>query len=441
MVINDLKNKQVAVLGFGQEGQAVTRYLTKHGIKPVLFDQKPWEDWDKAQQEEIKKLGLNFIFGPDAFIELKGFDMAFRSPGIALEKIKNLGLKLEVTSQAKFFFENCHAKIIGVTGTKGKGTTASLIYQILTATRYLLPAKVFLTGNIGKTQPLDILDNLQPEDWVVFELSSYQLHDLNQSPHIAVVLMVTSEHLDYHKDLAEYRVAKSSITRYQSPQDWAVINSAYPASVQIGSGGQGKKVFFGGQEFNLLPQEKIQLKGKHNLENIQAAVKVAEILGINSEITKQAIAEFRGLEHRLEFVAEKNGIKFYDDSFSTTPEAAIAAIRAFFEPLVVILGGSKKNSDFSELGKVIREAKNIRALILIGEEAPRIRQIITKNADADKRLVFEGAQNMPEIFGQIKQVAKPGDSVLLSPACASFGMFKNYKDRGEKFKNSVLSWN
>lgn len=441
MGINDLKNKHVAVLGYGQEGQAITRYLTKHGVKPVLFDHRPWEAWEKEQREEIKNLGLNFIFGPDAFLELRTFDVAFRSPGIPIQKIKDLGLKLEITSQTKFFFENCKAEIIGVTGTKGKGTTASLIYHILATNRFPLTTKVYLTGNIGKTQPLDILDNLQPEDWVVYELSSYQLQDLTQSPHIAVVLMVTGEHLDYHKDLAEYHSAKSSITRNQTPADWAVINSAYPASVEIGYLGLGKKVYFSGQEFNLLPEEKIQLKGRHNLENIQAAAKVAEILDIDPAITKQAIAEFRGLEHRLEFVAEKGGIKFYDDSFSTTPESAVAAIKAFSEPLVVILGGSKKNSDFTELAKTIAQTPNIRALILIGDEAPRIKQAIGEFLKAPKPLMLEGAKNMPEIFDHIKQVAKAGDAVLLSPACASFGMFKNYKDRGEQFKNLVLNWN
>jgi UDP-N-acetylmuramoylalanine--D-glutamate ligase len=205
--------------------------------------------------------------------------------------------------------------------------------------------------------------------------------------------------------------------------------------------GLGKKVYFSGQEFSLLPEEKIQLKGRHNLENIQAAAKVAEILDINPGITKQAIAEFRGLEHRLEFVAEKGGIKFYDDSFSTTPESAVAAIKAFSEPLVAILGGSKKNSDFTELAKTIAQTPNIRALILIGEEAPRIKQAIGEFLKVPKPLMLEGAKNMPEIFNQINQVAKAGDAVLLSPACASFGMFKNYKDRGEQFKNLVLNWN
>ena len=447
---NDLKGKLVAVLGFGQEGKATAKYLIQHGINPVLFDQKPWDEWPEEEKQHIKSLGLNFIFGPQAFLELKGFDVAFRSPGIRLHDIQSLEIhNLALISQTKYFFENCPAKIIGITGTKGKGTTAALIYEILSASaQKKLTAKqsetaqnVYLTGNIGKVQPLDILDNLKSDDLVVYELSSFQLQDLDKSPHIAVVLMVTSEHLDYHKNLAEYHEAKSAITRYQNHNDWAVVNSDYPASKEIGSLGKGKKIYFSGQDFSLLSHEKIQLRGKHNLENIQAAVKVSEIFNVDPEITKKVVSEFKGLEHRLEFVGQRHGIKFYDDSFSTTPETAIAAINSFSEPLVLVLGGSGKHSDFSLLGQAISNAKNIRALILVGEESQRIKSAISSfRGDGASPLMLEGAQNMREIFEKIKQSAHIGDAVVLSPACASFGMFNNYKDRGDQFKKYALSF-
>jgi len=465
MGIQELKNKLVAVLGNGQEGQATANYLIKHGIKPVLFDQRPWEEWPDAEQDKIKTLGVNFIFGPDALKELAGFDVAFRSPGIPLshpDLVKWLGYDLSLnpspspgegnpilTSQTKYFFDNCPCKIIGVTGTKGKGTTASLIHIILEANSYKLKAKSYLTGNIGKTQPLVILDDLKPEDWVVYELSSFQLQDLTRSPHIGVVLMTTSEHLDYHKDNVEYVDAKSAITKFQSPDDFAIINADFPSSVKIGELGKGKKVYFSGNKVpEFIDTASVQLRGAHNLENICAAATVAEALNVSKDIIRQAVSNFKGLEHRLEFVGEKqgvypvksaaggtasqsfNGVKFYNDSFSTTPETAIAGIKAFSEPLIVILGGSKKNSDFSELSKAINESTNIKTLILIGEEAGSIKQALGQTQIP----MLEGAKNMEEIFAQIKSVASSGDVVLLSPACASFGMFKNYKERGEQFK-------
>jgi UDP-N-acetylmuramoylalanine--D-glutamate ligase len=332
-----------------------------------------------------------------------------------------------------------------------------LIYEILKRSVPIYgcprstPGKIYLTGNIGKTQPLEILDELKSDDWIIYELSSFQLQDLGQSPHIGVVLMVTSEHLDYHQDEQEYVEAKSSITKFQTPNDFAVINADFKNSVKIGGQGKGQKFYFSrrkkvspgcyikdeqiiitGSNFQF-PISNLRLKGAHNLENVCAAACVGEILKVDDKIIRNAITGFKGLKHRLEFVAEKNGIKFYNDSFSTTPETAIAAIDAFEEPEIVILGGSPKNSDFAELGKKITAAKNIKTLILIGEEAAKIKLAVDK-AGGFYGTTLEGAKNMEEIFAQIKSVAANGDIVLLSPACASFGMFKNYKDRGEQFK-------
>lgn len=474
MGLDKLKGKLIAVLGYGLEGKAITKYLLKHGVKPVLFDQRPWENWDQIEKLEIKKLGLNFIFGPDCFMELAGFDVVFRSPGISGPKFKTyLSDFAVITSQTKWFFEHCPAKTIGVTGTKGKGTTASLIFEILKKNfqfsifnlKTNLKSKIlnhkpviYLTGNIGKIQPLDFLDDLKPDDYVIYELSSFQLQDLTLSPYIAVVLMTTSEHLDYHKDEKEYVEAKSSITKFQSPEDFAVINSDYENSGKIGEQGEGKKFYFSGKQelrngcfikngcvvhigagLKTSPTEEIlktadlQLKGAHNLENVCAAVSVGKIIGIDNNIIREAVINFKGLKHRLEFVTDKNGIKFYNDSFSTTPETAIAAIKSFTEPEIVILGGSSKNSDFTGLGKTVVAAKNIKALILVGEEAVKIKNSIHK-AGIFSGIISEDAKNMAEIFRQIESVAKSGDVVLLSPGCASFDLFKNYKDRGEQFK-------
>lgn len=460
MQIKDLDNKMIAVVGFGVEGKSVVKYLVAKGLKPVLFDQLPWNLWPTEEQEFIKNLSLNFIFGPQAFLELKGFDVVFRSPGIKLSQIKkNISPNTIITSQTKWFFDNCPAEIIGVTGTKGKGTTSTLIYEILKNDSSKI--KSYLTGNIGKIQPLEILDNLTQADKVVYELSSFQLQDLTKSPKIGVVLMVTSEHLDYHQDLEEYHLAKSSIVKFQTESDTAIINGDFPASVKIGALSAGKKIYFGkqkqpnfscyvlnnkviyknetGLEEEVLNIKDLQLKGEHNWENICASICVAKAIGIDSKTIRNATVSFKGLEHRLEFVVEKNGIKFYNDSFSTTPETAIAAVKSFSEPEIIILGGSVKNSDFTELAKCISQTKNVKAVILIGQESENIKKAILATKQFSGQ-IYEGALNMNEIFEQIKNCAESGDLVILSPACASFGMFKNYKDRGEQFKKMAITY-
>jgi UDP-N-acetylmuramoylalanine--D-glutamate ligase len=490
MEIKDLQEKLVAVLGFGVEGKTTVSYLLKHGVKPTLFDEKPWEEWDEIEKLEIKKLGINFIFGPDAFLELAGFGFVFRSPGISLLKVKGQLSKAAIlTSQTKWFFEHCPAKIIGVTGTKGKGTTCSLIYEMLNCSApiyrqlgkqpingHATLGKPYLTGNIGKIQPLEILDGLTADDWVVYELSSFQLQDLEKSPHIGVVLMVTSEHLDYHHNQQEYLEAKSAITKFQTADDFAVINADFENSVKIGAQGKGEKIYFSrvksvkegffvrddrvlSSDSNFqFPISNLQLKGAHNLENVCASVSVGKILNIDNNIIRDALINFKGLEHRLEFVAEKNGIKFYNDSFSTTPETAIAAIQSFDEPEILILGGSSKNSEFTELGKTINGTKNVKAVILIGEEGLKIKLAIDKTLTPNPssiRLrqgyvgqggrgetfkILVGAKNMAEIFNQIRTVAEKGDVVLLSPACASFDMFSSYVDRGNQFKQAAANF-
>ncbi len=453
MEISELKNKLVAVLGFGLEGKAAVNYLIMHGIKPVLFDEKPWEDRPEIERAEIKKLGINFIFGPDAFLELKGFDVVFRSPGIKLSQVTSD--KLLVTSQTKWFFEHCPAKIIGVTGTKGKGTTASLIFEMLMKnSQFQIPnfksnPKAYLTGNIGKVQPFEILDSLTTDDWVVYELSSFQLQDLQKSPHIGVVLMTTSEHLDYHQDESEYVEAKSAIVKYQSADDIAIINADYINSGKIGQLSKGKKLFFSRQttqgdcyvennilvlknsnfQFNL---NELGLVGAHNYENACAAVLAAKSAGCVDEAINKVLQEFKGLEHRLEFVAEKNGVKFYNDSFSTTPETAIAAIKAFSEQEILILGGSSKKSDFTELVELIGQTKNLKSIILIGEESVLLKNLLENKFNGK---LLDGAENLEQVFEQIKSCAQIGDIVILSPACASFDWFENYKQRGLKFKS------
>jgi UDP-N-acetylmuramoylalanine--D-glutamate ligase len=458
---------KIAILGFGKEGISTLKFLKRqpefHGAEIWALDKN---EKLKFPRRIFSQLGENYLEGLDRF------DLIVRSPGIRYNLLKiQQAIKggIEVTSPTKLFFEKCPATIIGVTGTKGKGTTSTLIYKILKAAREkrflgglgMTEGRVFLAGNIG-TPALDILPGLDKKSYVVLEMSSFQLIDLKQSPHIAVALMVTSEHLDWHKDRKEYRDAKANIVRFQSPRDFAVLARDYPASMAFGRSTEAEVLMFsrrtkvkkgtyvengsfwfsdGTQKEKICGTERLQIPGEHNWENVSAAITVAKILKIPNATIEKAVYGFKGLEHRLEFVGKKRGIRYYNDSYSTTPETAIAAIKAFKEPKILILGGSSKGSDFAELGAIISKSKTIKGIVGIGAEWPRIKAAIMKGigekGQGTRVKIIEGCKNMKEIIHAANSMASPGDVILLSPACASFGMFKNYSDRGIQFKKLI----
>ena len=484
-MITDWKNQQVAILGLGVEGLSTAAFLKDKGARLVILDRKPQEELPQEMTSQLEELGATFICGPEYLTSLSSFDIVIRSPGVPFshEKIQEALLKgVIVTSHTKLFFDLCPCPIIGVTGTKGKGTTATLIFEMLKKA----DKDVHLGGNIG-TPPLSFLDKLTKDSLVVLELSSFQLADLNTSPHVAVMLMVTSEHLDYHKDTAEYIDAKRNILRFQHPSDFAILNRDYPASNESDIHTDGQVLWVSRErevsegcfvkdnavwirlrgpvapsshptssaiglwaldrtpsgratpsgdisEQKIIDIKDILLPGKHNLENVCAAVLSATLAGVGREDIVSVLKAFAGLEHRLQLVKTVKGVRYFDDSFSTTPETAIAAIEAFKEPEILILGGSSKGSDFTELGRVIREAENIKAIIGIGDEWLTIKEAI---GEQKLGVAIEGATNMSQVVLAAARIAAPGDVVLLSPACASFGMFQNYKDRGNQFQNEV----
>ncbi len=456
-MITDWKNKKIAVLGLGLEGISSAKFLKKQGAILTLLDKKNEEEIEKEILDEAKKLTSHVVFGENYLKTLTDFDVIVRSPGIKrtlpeLEAAEKKGVV--ITSHTKIFFDVCPSPIIGVTGTKGKGTTSTLIYEMLKKE----DKDAYLGGNIG-IPPLDFLDKLTPKSIVVLELSSFQLQDVDKSPHIGVMLMITSEHLDYHKDTREYVEAKRNLIRFQTSSDFAILNRDYPATnesdivtsakvyfvsrergIDEGCFVKNKKEIWlriDGKETKIIDTNYILLPGGHNLENVCAAVMAATLAGVSKEHSIEVLKTFQGLEHRLELVREVNGVRYYNDSFSTVPETAIAAIEAFENPEILILGGSSKNSDFTELGYVIRNAKNIKAIIGIGKEWPRIRNELRTENQELRTLLIEGAKDIHTIVQAASKIARPGDVVLLSPACASFDMFKNYKDRGEQFKEEV----
>lgn len=453
--MNKFQDKNVAIIGAGVEGLASADWLLKQGAKVTILD-------SNANFNQSINNKVNWILGSEYLKTLNNFEIIVRSPGIKLNLPELIAAKeagIEITSQTKIFFDLCPSPIIGVTGTKGKGTTSALIYEMLK--KQGLDA--YLGGNIG-VPPLTFLDKLNPTAWVVLELSSFQLEDLEKSPHISVILMIVSEHLgkddygtqNYHETMEEYVNAKRNLVKFQTKTDFAVINRDYPASnesdihteakiYQISrereASGDGCFIRQGrlivskdGKEEELIESDEILLPGKHNLENICAAVMAADLAGISKSSIATVLRSFKGLEHRLQLVNTVGGVRYFDDSFSTTPETAIAAIEAFSDPEILILGGSSKGSDFTQLGEIISTRVNIRAIIGIGAEWPRIKEKIKLNNNLK---IIEGCKDMEEVVKKAAEVSEVGDVVLLTPACASFGMFNNYKERGELFSNAV----
>jgi len=448
---NEFKNKKIAIIGFGIEGKDTTRYLIDSGAKITIFDEKTKEDLDFSGFKEAQldlKLGSNYMS-----LGFTDFDFIFRSPGIYRYKNEIVDAEKKGTivySALKLFLDKCPAKIIGVTGTKGKGTTSTIIYQILTKSG----KDVYLAGNIGKPF-LELLPRLTKDSWVVMELSSFQLIDVDISPHISVVLNITKDHLDWHKNIDEYVDAKKNIVKYQKKDDSAVINADYKKSLEFGKltkssvynfsrkkKVKGAYVYKGelklniDEDISLGKVSSLRLRGEHNWENVTAAVCASSLAGGDTESIKEVVFSFMGLEHRLEEVKKVNGITFYNDSFSTNEETTIAAINAFTEPITLILGGSDKELSYSNLVKELKLRKNINLVIVIGEISNMITDSL-KNGGYKGKVLKTGDTDIGNIVKVAFDSTPEGGVVLLSPATASFDMFDNYKDRGDKFKNAV----
>jgi len=429
----------IAIVGYGVEGQSSTEYFKNRGDEVTVCDQNT----DLTLPEGvIGKLGDSYLDGLDAF------DLVVRTAGMHPNIIldKNPTLRGKLTTQLNEFLATCPTKnIIGITGTKGKGTTSTLITKMLEAAG----KQVYLGGNIGI--PLfSFLHVLNPESWVVLELSSFQLIDLKQSPRIAVCLMVVPEHLNWHADMAEYVTAKSQLFARQTSEDIAIYFAENETSKRIASAGAGQKVTYFAEPGAFVKAgsitidgqiicktDELKLLGAHNWQNACAAVTAAWEAGIRDiAALRSVLTSFSGLEHRLEFVHELDGVKYYDDSFGTTPETATVALQAFTEPKVLILGGSDKGAAYDELARAVA-AHTVRKVVLIGSEGPKLQRALETAGFHDFTSVITGREMMPEIVKTAREIARTGDIVLLSTGCASFDMFNDYKDRGNRFKAAV----
>lgn len=439
MKLNNLHNKKIGILGLGVENQALVFYLLKRKIECqiVICDSRNSEELKDRMGILKNYKNISWKLGKNYDENLGDFDILFRSPGYPLfsseiARAKKSNKKLILSSAMSFFLDLCPSKnVIGVTGTKGKGTTSSLIAAIL----FAAGKKTWLAGNIGLA-PFSFLSKIKSNDWIVLELSSFQLEDMSASPHISVITNFSREHLapadplnpNYHKSIKSYRDAKKNIFAWQGKNDYLVINKKLKKSNFDFSRAKGGVIFFDKSQLQS------KLIGEHNKENIAAAVSVAKILKIKDEIIPQALKNFKGLEHRLEFVCEIEGIKYYNDTFATTPESAITALKSFESPIILIAGGADKGSDFSGVVREIK--KRVKFLVLLsGKATPRIKRELLKIGYSSKNMKI--VESMKEAVELAKGFSQKGDVVLLSPACASFGMFRNYKERGIIFKEEV----
>lgn len=427
MNLDSLNNKKIGILGLGIENLALVKYLLKHKVKCEITV-------CDARMEIKNELPVLWQLGKSFNQGLTKFNILFRAPGWPIDCpgiSEALKAGVELSSPMKLFFDLSPSKnIIGVTGTKGKGTTASLIYEILKQAG----KKVWLGGNIG-VAPFAFIDKIKKDDWVVLELSSFQLEDMTASPQIAVITNLYPEHLapadpnnpNYHKTLEGYYSAKLNIIKYQKPGDTAVLN----VKTKDLEPTKGQVVYFKKSE---LPS---RLMGEHNQENVAAAIEVAKIIGVKDEIVKKAVANFQGLPHRIDLVRELKNIKYYDDSYATTPEATITALKSFNQPVIILLGGADKAADFKELAREVK--KRCKFVVLLnGQATPRVKEELEKSGFSEDKMKL--VNNLEEALAAARQQASSGEIILLSTACASFGMFNNYKERGDLFKKEVLKY-
>ena len=435
---------KIAILGYGLEGEATLNYFNKPDNTITICDQN---------QNLDKITGIDYRLGPDYLKNLDNFDLIIRTPGInpILIYDHNPGIdKSKISSGTNLFFQMSPTKnIIGVTGTKGKGTTSTLIHKMLLE----LGKKSHLAGNIGVPAMNLLSEHIGQDDYVVLEMSSFQLSDCNYSPHIAVCLMITQDHLDWHGQIQDYLAAKLNIVSHQSNNDIAIYFALNNQSKALASTSLGEKIPYlqkpGATIVNnnlviedqiICSVSEIALLGTHNQENICAAITCVWQISKDKAAIARVIKNFTGLKNRIEFVREKNGIKYYNDSFASAPDAAVAGMKAITNPKVLIIGGFDRNLDLKTLvSSIIAEDKIglIRKLILIGASADRLAKELNERKYTNYQIL--NSKDIVKIVQVATGYAVSGDVVLLSPGFASFDMFKNFEERGSAFVQAVNS--
>ena len=424
------------------------------GAKVTVFDKRDSTTIDQNMLNKVHDYEMDISLGDEYLSKLTGFDIIFRSPSCRPDLPEIIAEQQRgaiLTSEIEMLLELCPGKIIGVTGSDGKTTTTSLIYEIIKAKGY----NCYLGGNIGI--PLFTkVHEMKEDDVVVLELSSFQLMNMQISPDIAVITNITPNHLDIHKSYQEYIESKKNIYKSQDENGIVVLNYDNDITRGMAEEVNGKVKFFSsnnelengyvindniikicenGIRRHILDSKDIFLRGHHNLENICAALAATDTL-VDLDTQLKAIKEFKGVEHRLEFIREIDGVKWYNDSIGTSPTRTIAGLHSFNEKIVLIAGGYDKHLDYEPLAKPIID--NVSHLILLGQTAEKIyNSVIRELATEQKDLPITRCNSLEEAVKIAKSVAKPEEVVLLSPASAAFDMFKNFAERGRFFKEIV----
>ena len=441
---HSLRGRRIAVLGLGVSNRPLVRMLLGYGCNVMGCDRTPRE---KLEPEvlELEDLGCQLRVGDD-YLEGLEAEIVFRTPGMhpanpALEALRRNGA--QVTSEMEVFFELCPCRTIAVTGSDGKTTTTTLVSELLKAEGY----KVWLGGNIG-TPLLPSIHEMEEGDFAVVELSSFQLMDMERSAQRAVVTNLSPNHLDVHKDMAEYIDAKKNVYRFQDQNGLLVLNADNEITAPLR--GNGRVVHFSRQkvlengvyakdglifrgDHEIMTTQTILLPGVHNVENYMAAIAVTEGL-VSDETIRHVAATFGGVEHRIELVRVKDGVRYYNDSIASSPSRTIAGLRSFPEKVILIAGGYDKHIPFDVLGPEV--CAHVKKLYLTGATAQKIYDAVMACPDAKPEIYR--IEDFTETVHAAAAAAESGDVVLLSPACAAFDKFKNFMVRGKYFKKLVM---
>ena len=441
---HSLKDKKIAVLGLGVSNRPLVRLLLDFGCQVTGCDKTPREKLD-GEVLELEKAGCTLRVGEN-YLDGVEADVVFRTPGMhpanpAIQALVSRGA--QVTSEMEVFFEVCPCTILAVTGSDGKTTTTTLVSEMLKAEG----KTVWLGGNIG-TPLLPLVRQMQPSDFAVVELSSFQLMDMKRSPARAVITNLAPNHLDIHKDMAEYVQAKTNIFRYQDESGILILNADNPITAAFR--GNGKTLFFSRQKEadvclvdgvicrhgeKVLKTSEILIPGVHNVENYMAAIAMVDGL-VSDETIRQVARTFGGVEHRIELVRVKDGVRFYNDSIASSPSRTIAGLRSFPEKVILIAGGYDKHIPYDVLGPEI--CAHVKKLFLGGATGEKIRQAVISCPEYDpKALEITDCGSFEPAVRAAAAAAKAGDVVLMSPASAAFDQFKNFMVRGDFYKKLV----
>ena len=448
----NVAGKNITVIGIGKSNLPLIKYLVSLGANVTACDRRSAEDLGE-NYTELEKLGVKFNLGDGYLNNLSG-DMIFKTPGMRYDVPELLKAKENgsiVTSEMEVFFEVCPSHIIAVTGSDGKTTTTTLIHKMMTDAGY----KTWLGGNIGNPLLTDT-EKMKENDWVILELSSFQLHTMRKSPEIAVITNISPNHLDMHKDYKEYIDAKKNIMLYQNEGDTLIVNADNQVTADIGKSANGAVKYFSRNGMadvyldgniikrgivEILNIKDIKIPGMHNVENYMAAIAAVSGL-VSKEVIVNVAKTFGGVEHRIELVRTLDGVKYYNSSIDSSPNRTINTLRVFPNKVIMIAGGKDKGIPYDEIGPAL--AEHVKVLILIGATSDKIQEALDAEINKTgngKDIEVIRATSYEDAVNTARSKAHDGDVVLLSPASTSFDMFRNFEERGNLFKKIVNELN